>query len=81
MKVLLGIKAVFLAIILKLYPIYKICLICFAMAFITIETTEIQTPDVMAIIHEILINLDPIAVFKNGHNLDPDNFVDSFKKR
>jgi hypothetical protein len=51
------------------------------MAFITIETTEIQTPDVMAIIHEILINLDPIAVFKNGHNLDPDNFVDSFKKR
>ena len=77
MKFLLTIKAV----IFNLYPIYKICLLCFTMAFITIETTEVQTPDVMAIIHEILINLDPIAVFKNGHNLDPDNFVDSFKKR
>ena len=71
MKVLLGIKAVFLAIILKLYPIYKICLLCFAMAFITVETTEIQTPDVMAIIHEILISLDPIAIFKKGNALDP----------
>ena len=65
----------------ELYKILDNLLIVFAMAFITIETTEIQTPDVMAIIHDILINLDPIAVFKNGHNLDPDNFVDSFKKR
>jgi len=81
MKFSLWVKSFIITVVFKVYPIYKICLLCFAMAFITVETTEIQTPDVMAIIHEILINLDPIAVFKNGHNLDPDNFVDSFKKR
>jgi hypothetical protein len=45
------------------------------MAFITIETTEIQTPDVMAIIQEILINLDPIVLVKDGRATDPQDFV------
>ena len=71
MKFLLTIKAV----IFNLYPIYKICLLCFAMAFITIETTEIQTPDVMAIIHEILINLDPIVIIKGTDPTKPTDFV------
>lgn len=71
MKFLLTIKAV----IFNLYPIYKICLLCFAMAFITVETTEIQTPDVMAIIHEILINLDPIVIIKGTDPTKPTDFV------
>jgi hypothetical protein len=45
------------------------------MAFITIETTEIQTPDVMAIIHEILINLDPIVLVKGTDPTKPTDFV------
>jgi hypothetical protein len=71
MRFLLTIKAV----LLNLYPIYKVCLLCFAMAFITIETTEIQTPDVMAIIHEILINLDPIVLVKGTDPTKPTDFV------
>ena len=69
MKVLLGIKSITAAVVFKLYPIYKVALLCFAMAFITTETTEIQTPDVMAIIQDILINMDPIVVFKKESNL------------
>ena len=45
-----------------------------------IDLTNVKEP-IFAIVYEIIINLDPIAVFKNGHNLDPDNFVDLFKKR
>jgi hypothetical protein len=45
------------------------------MAFITIETTEIQTPDVMAIIQEILINLDPIVLVKGTDPTKPTDFV------
>ena len=59
----------------ELYKILDNLLIVFAMAFITIETTEIQTPDVMAIIHEILINLDPIVIVKGTDPSKPIDFV------
>jgi hypothetical protein len=59
----------------ELYKILDNLLIVFAMAFITIEITEIQTPDVMAIIHDILINLDPIVLIKGTDPTKPTDFV------
>ena len=44
------------------------------------ELENVSDP-LLAIVYEIIINLDPIAAFKNGNNLDPDNFVNLFKKR
>lgn len=75
MKFSLWVKSFIITVGFKVYPIYKICLLCFAMAFITVETTEIQTPDVMAIIHEILINLDPIVIVKGTDPSKPIDFV------
>jgi hypothetical protein len=75
MKFSLWVKSFIITVVFKVYPIYKICLLCFAMAFITVETTEIQTPDVMAIIHEILINLDPITIVKGYDPERPTDFI------